>query len=435
MKALSQRNPVVVGFVGIAVAVVTVAAVLNYDKLPLFNAGSTFQAYFAEVAGLKDDAQVQVAGLEVGKVSGIELQGDRVLVTFSVAKNIPVGDRSEAAIKTKTILGNKFLDVTPRGGGRQSGPIPLERTASPYQLTDAIGELTTTVSGLDTRQLSDSLQTLADTFASTVPDVQPALQGVARLSQSLDARDSELRTLIENANKASTVLSSRTDKIVRLVHDSDALLAELLAQSDALDRISSDISRLSKQLSGFVADNRDQFKGALEKLNGALATVNNRKDKVQKSIKLLNNFSLSLGEAVAGGPFFKAYLVNLLPGQVIQPFVEAAFSDLGLDPNVLLPSQLTDPQVGQPGTPALPVPYPRTGQGGPPNMTLPDAITGNPGDPRYPYREPLPAPAPGGPPPGAPAPPVGHDSIPTPSPSPVYVPAPNEAPPTSDGPQ
>jgi phospholipid/cholesterol/gamma-HCH transport system substrate-binding protein len=135
---------------------------------------------------------------------------------------------------------------------------------------------------------------------------------------------------------------------------------------------------------------------------------------------------MSLGETVASGPFFKPYIANLLPGQFIQPFVEAAFSDLGLDPNVLLPSQLTDPQTGQPGTPALPVPYPRTGQGGEPHLTLPDAITGNPGDPRYPYREPLPAPPPGGPPPGPPA-----NVMPPPTPTPVFVPAPGEVPPVN----
>ena len=61
-------------------------------------------------------------------------------------------------------------------------------------------------------------------------------------------------------------------------------------------------------------------------------------------------------------------------------------------------AQLTDPQTGQPGTPPLPAPFPRTGQGGEPRLSLPDAITGTPGDPRYPYREPLPAPPPGGPP-------------------------------------
>ena len=97
-----------------------------------------------------------------------------------------------------------------------------------------------------------------------------------------------------------------------------------------------------------------------------LAIVDNRKQQVQKSITLLNKYAMSLGESVASGPFFKAYVVNLLPGQFLQPFIDAAFSDLGLDPNVLLPSERTDPQVGQPATPALPLPYPRTGQGGEP---------------------------------------------------------------------
>ena len=92
---------------------------------------------------------------------------------------------------------------------------------------------------------------------------------------------------------------------------------------------------------------------------------------------------MSFGEVLGSGPFFKASLVNLIPGQFSQPFIDAAFSDLGLDPNVLLPSQLVDPAIGQPGTPPLPVPFPRTGQGGDPNLTLPDAITGNPGDPGY----------------------------------------------------
>ena len=150
---------------------------------------------------------------------------------------------------------------------------------------------------------------------------------------------------------------------------------------------------------------------------------------MQKSIKRLNAYAMSLGESVSSGPFFKAYLANLLPGQFVQPFIDAAFSDLGLDPHVLSPSQRLDPQTGQPGTPALPMPFPRTGQGGEPNLHLPDAITGNPGDPRYPYREPLPAPPPGGPPPGPPA-----TIPPEPTTEPLHVPAPNEPAPSAPTP-
>lgn len=403
MKSFAERNLLVTGTVGIVAVTGLVLAALQYRQLPFFSQGRTVAAYFADVGGLRTDNTVEVSGYPVGKVSSIELDGPGVLVTFNVDSPVRLGDRTEVAIKTKGLLGSKFLDVTPRGEGQLKGPIPMERTVSPYQLPDALGDLATTISGLNTAGLSDSLGTLAQTFADTPADFRVAINGVARLAQTLDERDAHLRRLLDNAAKATGVLSKRTDQIVELVRDTNALLAQLRTQSAALDQIWTNISAVSRQLAGFIAENREQLRPTLDKLNGVLTIVEDRKERLRQAIPLVNTYVMSLGESLSSGPFFKAYVVNLLPGQFVQPFISAAFSDLGLDPATLLPSQLTDPPTGQPGTPALPAPYPRTGQGGEPRLNLPDAITGNPGDPRYPYRPEPPAPPPGGPPPGPPA--------------------------------
>jgi phospholipid/cholesterol/gamma-HCH transport system substrate-binding protein len=435
MKSFSERNPMIIGTVGIVAVAGVVVGALQYQKLPFLNQGKNVSAYFADAGGLRTGNGVEVSGYPVGKVSSIELDGSGVLVKFKVGKNIRLGDRTEAAIKTKGLLGSKILDVVPRGGGQLEGPIPIDRTMSPYQLPDALGDLATTISGLNTDQLSNSLAALAQTFAGTPPDLRSAVQGVARFAQTLNDRDAQLRNLLDNAAKATGVLAKRTDQIVSLVRDTNALLAQLRTQSAALDQIWANISAVSRQLKGFIAENRQQLRPTLDKLNGVLAIVENRKERLQQAIPLLNTYVMSLGESVSSGPFFKAYIVNLLPGQFVQPFIGAAFSDLGLDPATLLPSQLTNPPTGQPGTPALPMPYPRTGQGGEPRLNLPDTITGNPGDHPcalpglplpgpgcYPYREPPPAPPPGGPPPGPPAPPPpGLESIPEPTPAPINV--------------
>jgi phospholipid/cholesterol/gamma-HCH transport system substrate-binding protein len=429
MKLFSERNPMVIGTVGLVAVTVVVLAALEWQKLPFLNQGRTVSAYFADAGGLRTGNGVEISGFPVGKVSSIDLDGSGVLVKFKVSKNVRLGDRTEAAIKTKGLLGSKILDVTPRGEGQLEGTIPMDRTVSPYQLPDALGDLATTISGLNTDQLSGSLATLAQTFAHTPPDLRNALQGVARLAQTLDERDAHLRTLLDNAAKATGVLAKRTDQVVSLVKDTNALLAQLRTQSAALDQIWMNISAASRQLQGFIAENRQELRPALDKLNGVLTIIDNRKERLQKVIPMVNAYVMSLGESVASGPFFKAYVVNLLPGQFVQPYANAAFSDLGLDPATLLPSQLTNPPTGQPGTPPLPMPYPRTGQGGQPRQNLPDAITGNPDDHLcgvpgvalpgpgcYPYRQPPPAPPPGGPPPGPPLVP-----IPAPTPTPVIV--------------
>jgi phospholipid/cholesterol/gamma-HCH transport system substrate-binding protein len=445
MRSFSERNPLIIGAVGVSLTAGLVLFALEYKSLPFINSAKQYSAYFAEAGGLKEGAPVQVAGLRIGRVDSIELDGARVLVTFDVDKNVHLGDRTEAAIKTKSLLGSKLVDITPRGDGQLSTTIPIERTTSPYQLPDALGDLAATISGLDTDKVSAALDTLAHTFKDTPPELRSAVDGVARFSQTLNKHDAQLRNLLANANKATTVLAGHADQVVGLIASTQALLAQLQTQSSALDQISNNLSAFATQLKGFITDNRSQLRPALDKLNGVLTIVDNRRGRLQLMFKYLNQYAMSLGESVASGPFFKAYVANLLPGQFVQPFVDAAFSDLGLDPNVLLPSERSDPQVGQPGTPALPVPYPRTGQGGEPRLTLPDAITGKPGDQGcgppglplpgptgcYPYREPPPAPPPGGPPPGPPAPsPPDMASTPQPTPSPVLELAPGEPPAT-----
>lgn len=428
IKPLAERNRIAVGVVGTVVAALVVVAAFSYDRLPFIKGTSDYSAYFAEAGGIKPGSDVRVSGLSVGRVSDIHLEGTKVRVDFTVKDGVDLGDRTEAAIKTETVLGTKMLEVTPRGAGTLTETIPLERTTSPYDLPTALGDLTTAISGLDTTQLSSALTTLADTFKQTPADLKLALDGVAQFSDTLNARDAQLRNLLGNANKVTAVLARRSDQIAGLVVNADALLAELVAQRDAVDGFMTNLTAASQQISGLVADNKAALKPALDKLNGVLSILDNRKKELQRTVTLFRRYAMSFGEVLGAGPYFKASLVNLLPGQFVQPFIDAAFSDLGLDPNVKLPSELVDPAIGQPGTPALPVPYPRTGQGGDPNLTLPDAITGNPGDPRYPYREPLPAPPPAGPPPGppAPAPPGIVGPVPYTGPSPVYVPAPGE---------
>jgi phospholipid/cholesterol/gamma-HCH transport system substrate-binding protein len=434
-KSFSERNPLILGAVGILLTLTLVAAALGNQKLPFLNRNVTHTAYFADAGGLFGGALVQVSGYPVGKVTGIDLDDTGVLVTFTVPRNIRLGQSTRAAIRTKGLLGTKELDVMPDGEGQLTAAIPMDRTQSPYQLPDALGDLAATISGVNTGQLSDSLAALAQTFADTPPQLRNAVQGFARFADTLNTRDAQLRVLLDNAAKATGVLAARTDRIVGLVRDTNSLLAALRTQSAALDEITGNISAVSAQLKQFISANRQQLKPTLDKLNEVLAVVDTRKEQIQQAIKGLNNYAMAMGETVASGPFFKAYVVNLLPGQFVQPFVDAAFSDLGLDPATLLPSQLADPQIGQPGTPPLPVPYPRTGQGGDPRLTLPDAITGN-SDPhlpgqypgRYPYRPEPPAPAPGGPPPGPPVSSPGQASTPLPSPSPVLVPAPRGTP-------
>ena len=115
MKSFAERNPVVVGAIGVALTGVVVLVALNYNNLPFVNSQKQYSAYFSEAGGLAPGAAVQVSGYEVGSVSSVSLEGSHVLVEFEVDDSARLGDRTEAAVKTKSLLGSRILEVVPRG--------------------------------------------------------------------------------------------------------------------------------------------------------------------------------------------------------------------------------------------------------------------------------------------------------------------------------
>src|SRR4030081_3791664 len=146
MKSFQKRNPVPIALIGIPWIVPAIVAALNPDNLPIVGGGTTYTADFSEAAGLQVKNDVRIAGVKVGNVSDIALGGDKVKFSFKV-KNAWLADKTSAAIKIKTLLGQKYLALDPQGQQTldPSAGIPLERTMAPYDVITAFQDLSTTV--------------------------------------------------------------------------------------------------------------------------------------------------------------------------------------------------------------------------------------------------------------------------------------------------
>lgn len=127
-KPVKERNPVAVGVAGLLVLTLVALLVYNVDRLP-FGGGTTYSADFSESAGLDEGDEVRIAGVKVGQVTGVALDGAKVKVSFEV-EDAWIGDRTTAAIAIKTVLGDKYLALDPLGSGRQD-PAPASPSPAP----------------------------------------------------------------------------------------------------------------------------------------------------------------------------------------------------------------------------------------------------------------------------------------------------------------
>lgn len=79
-------------------------------------------ALFNSASGLKPGATVEIAGVEVGRVKGIHLKEDRAVVKLAVQNGTKLYTDTIASIKTRGIIGEKFLALSPGGGGDSLKP-------------------------------------------------------------------------------------------------------------------------------------------------------------------------------------------------------------------------------------------------------------------------------------------------------------------------
>ncbi|MBM7785821.1 MCE family protein [Tenggerimyces flavus] len=316
MRPFRERSMLSIGAAGLAVLGVLVYAAFNADDLPVIGGGTKYAAQFTEAGGIRPDDEVRVAGVKVGHVETVELDGDHVRVGFKVEdEDTRLGTRTGAAIRIKTVLGRMYLSLEPAGPGHldPKTEIPRDRTVAPYNVVEAFTDLTETTERIDTGQLATALGTLSDTFENTPDEVRDTLNGLSRLSRTIATRDEQLRTLLENSKTVTKVLSDRDDELVKLLKDGDLLLKEIQARRELIHQLLVTTQTLSTQLTGLVADNRAQLEPALRKLAGVVALLRKNQASLDKSIELLAPFVRVFANTLGTGPWFDTYIPNLAP--------------------------------------------------------------------------------------------------------------------------
>lgn len=313
-RPFRSRNPVTIGTISLAVIAMLVFLAFNAQSLPLIGGGTVYQAQFSEAAGLQPDDPVRVAGVKVGQVESLALEDGAVTVEFRV-KNAFVGDRSEAAIKIETVLGAKYVALVPRGESAldPDDRIPLERTASPYDVVEAFADLASTIGEIDTAQMASSFEVLADTFSETPDEVRTSLEGLARLSDTIASRDVQLQQLLSATRDVTQVLADRNGEFTRLILDSNVLLAEVQERRQLIDSILTNTQELARQLSGLVADNREALTPALQQLSTVTDILSRNRAALAQTVNNLAPFVRVFTNTLGNGRWFDSFVNDLLP--------------------------------------------------------------------------------------------------------------------------
>lgn len=318
MRSFFERDTGRMGLLGTGAIIAVLVVAFNTDKIP-FTGGETYHAYFADASALRAGDEVQVAGVPVGKITDIALADHAVKVTFTADfGGVEVGSASTAAVKVHTVLGRRYLDLVSKGGGKLAAgsSIPLDRTLSGYDLSDALGDTAATVADADLESMAAAFEATAAVFDEVAPELAGTLAGLNDLATTVGSRDEEVRRLLANVRSLGGVLEERSEQVRSVIVDGNTLLAALEQRSESIRSLLVTVRTMSEQLRELASEHVETLGPLLDELGRAAEILERNRENIEQVLALAPDYARQLPEAVGSGSYFGTIIQNVIPADL-----------------------------------------------------------------------------------------------------------------------
>lgn len=285
-RTLEDRSKFWIGMIAVGVVAAIIAAMLLVRQVGF---GYTrYKAEFAQAAQLKAGDYVSVAGIDVGEVRSVVLDGTKVLAEFRVRDSVKLGAETQAAIKTTTLLGSRYLEIRPRGEGSiPNKRITLSHTEVPYDLQALLADTARTYQDVDATKLADSLEVLAKQLDGLPEALPQAVHNLKQLSGIVSTRRAQVGQLLESAATVTATLQRQQASLGHLVYQGRDLLGEFVARKASFQRLMAAVTRVVDLMSKLVVKDRAAFETLLRQLRDVAAMASEHDDMLRNLLQIL----------------------------------------------------------------------------------------------------------------------------------------------------
>ncbi|MEE3062519.1 MAG: MCE family protein [Actinomycetota bacterium] len=254
-RPLESYNTTWMGSIAVAVVAAVIGAMLAVHAL-----GAGYRHYTAEflqAAALRAGNPIVVAGIPVGEVTSMKLDGDHVEAGLKIRDNIVLGKDSRATIKVTTILGSRYLSVQPNGSAAlPHGTFDLAHTEVPYDLQSALQDATTTFEQVDSDRFAQSLAVLGKQLEGLPAVVPQAMTNIRSLSSIIAVRRDQLGQLLGSTERVTNTLRRQQAGLGNLINQGQDLLGQFVARRAVFHAMMQSLTNIVDTMSQIVVTDR-----------------------------------------------------------------------------------------------------------------------------------------------------------------------------------
>ena len=342
-------------------ALFTAYLAFTIGNIHLFQHTYKLSATFDDATGLLKDDNVKVAGVVVGKVDSVKIDQGRAKVGFSVKDSVKVPTDSQAAIRWRNLIGQRYLYLYP---GTASTVLrdgnTVTKTRSVVDVGELFNRLGPIVQALDPKQVNTFLDAITQALDGNTDKVKESIDNLAVVAESLGSRDEAIGRLVENVNTVAGAINDR-DAQIRTVLDNLVLIAQTFSQNTGtLNSAVTELSDFSDNFGSLLANNQTQIDGIISNLNTILDEVKLKLPVLGSTLGGLDTAAKTLFNASRYGEWLNQVipcgaLLNGPTGPVVpvnDPCITGAGSS-GVSAGTQAPSQSSQPAAQSRGVEAV----------------------------------------------------------------------------------
>ncbi|WP_280200143.1 MCE family protein [Nocardia cyriacigeorgica] len=304
--------------VGAAAAVVLLlvgSSVISQARL----SDRTIQVEFAQAAGLRPGATVDVSGIEVGAVQAVNLVDDKVVVDLRIRRDMRLGPNARAAIKMSTILGRLHIELTPGDGkGLPDNRIPIENTSVPYNLGKVIQDPKYKSSFERIERIDpEKLRTALDLFDQQMGDSPElaitALDSIGALAKVINDRRDEVDVLLKGLDQVSQLAADNQNSVLLLLTRGEAIGNAVALRQNLLRQLLDNVAALSALLREMGIENNDQLGPLIQNLNTMTQGLEKNRDNLDRLYEIMPVALRQFNNALGNGPYGDVWAPWILP--------------------------------------------------------------------------------------------------------------------------
>lgn len=309
-----------IGLITIAACAVLLTASFRLSTLSALFTGSgdTLHAEFTDVAGIAPGDPVRIAGITVGKVEAVHVDGDHALVDMTVESDVALGERTAASLSLDTLLGQSSLVLEPQGTGslEDGDTIPLTRTTTPFSVTDALLATGDELTPIDTKGLARAIRTVSAAIDPGADQVRTAANGLSALSRAVARRENDVRELFRQTREITTTLADRTTDLVTLIDNSDLIAQTLVQRQQVIESLMRTTTALTRAIEGVIDDNEEHIAPGLKDLQAVLGVLKENQADLDEGLRLLAPYLRYFLNLTGNGRWFDGTIAGLVPVDV-----------------------------------------------------------------------------------------------------------------------